>query len=527
MRITEQTDIITTGIKINSSDLTSHPTNYLYLQVPNIEKGLAISESEAKYINEKAFKKMQRKPLSIGYNDYLIFRIKGADNYSLLRFTQDFNKTIIPSENIIILSNPQSFLLNFLQHETGKLYFQNEIDDISNRANGNFLEIAKQIKLIDIDSRVLDKVNLPGYIPPGNTAISPDELKRINVRSDIITIDNIYKRIKENEIRLEGYFQRKSNLWPDDIKSRLIETIILGMPIPPLFFDVTNDDKWLIVDGLQRTSTINAFFNDELTLVNLDYLPELQGKRFSDLDRSYKRKFEEKQLPYFAIYPGTPKSVRYKIFKNINVSALVLNRQEIRHAINEDEDLDFTSSKYIIDMTSIINKYVDIPEKGEKGKERMTDSELCLRFIAFKILNYQHEYNGSIQDFLDRAMERINAIEHNKLDIFKLDFEKALSTINKIFPKEMVYTKSMIEIDGPKNFNGNLFGVWTYLFSRLSDDERSNIVSKKSLFIKQLQELAKDIIYVKAIDGRYFETIESLKTNIEKTEKLIKSFAND
>lgn len=527
MKITELADNISRGVKLNNDDLSSIPSNYLYLQTHNIEKGIAISEANAKYISEKSYKKLIKKPLSIGYNDYLIYRTSKSDSYTIFRYVQDLGKNIIPSDNFIIINNPQGFLITFLQHETGRLYFQKELDDITNRANGNFIDIVKQVNLIDIDSRVLDKLNLPGYIPPGNSTISPEELKNINVRSDVITIDNIYKRIKEDEIRLEGYFQRKSNLWADDIKSRLIETIILNMPIPPLFFDVTNDDRWLIVDGLQRVSAIKAFFSDELTLVNLDYLPELQGKKFSDLDRQFRRRFEEKQLSYFAIYPGTPKSVRYKIFKNINVSALVLNRQEIRHAINEDEDSEFTSSRYLQSLTPIINNYLDIPEKGAFGKERMADSELCLRFLAFRALNYQHEYNGSIQDYLDKAMERINGMEENKLDLFKADFEKSLIIINELFPKDIAYTKSMIQKDGPKNFNGNLFGVWVYVISRLSDQERKLLVKEKAKFIKAAQELSNNVIYEKSIDSRYFETIESLKTNIETTEKFIKAFIND
>lgn len=527
MRITELADSITIGAKYSKDDLISVPTDYLYLQISNIEKGVAITESNAKYLPEKFYKKQIKKPVSISYNDYLLYRAPATDTYAILRYVQDFNKIVIPSDNFIIISNPQGFLTTFLQHETGRLYFQKELDDITNRANGNFIEITKQVKLIDIDSRVLEKVNLPGYIPPGNTAISSEELKKINVRSDVITIDNIYKRIKENEIRLDGYFQRKSNLWPDDIKSRLIETIILNMPIPPLFFDVTNDDRWLIVDGLQRISAINSFFKDDLTLINLDYLPELQGKKYSNLDRQYKRRFEEKQLSYFAIYPGTPKSVRYKIFKNINVSALVLNRQEIRHAINEDEDAEFTSSKYITSLTSVINNYINIPDKGASGKERMADAELCLRYVAFRVLNYQHEYNGSIQDYLDKAMERINGVESNKLELFKLDFQKALIAINEIFTNDIAYTKSMVQKDGPKNFNGNLFGVWTYLFSRLSDDERNKLVRKRSKVVRSAVDLTNDFNYEKSIDGRYFETIESLKINIETTDKFIKSFLND
>ncbi|WP_256009103.1 DUF262 domain-containing protein [Desertivirga xinjiangensis] len=527
MRITDLADDILTGLKVASSQLSSKPSNFLYLLPENIERGIAISETNAKYIIAKNSKSLLPGVQDVGYGDYLIFNYKNEDGYTLLRVTQEFKKKIVPSNNFIIIKGPHSFLTTFLQHETGRLYFLKEIQDIANRSNGNFLDIAKQFKQIDIDPEVLDAVNLPTYISPGNSTIDEEDLKKINVRGDVITIDNIYKRLNENEIRLDGYFQRKSNLWNDDVKSRLIETIILNMPIPPLFFDVTNDDRWLIVDGLQRISAIKSFYDNQLALTKLDYIPSLEGKCYTDLGRTYQRKFEEKQLSYFAIYPGTPKSVRYKIFKNINVSALILNRQEIRHAINEDEDSEFTSSRYILNLTDVINKYVIIPEKGATGKERMADAELCLRYVAFRVLNYLHDYAGNIQDFLDKAMERINSYERNKLKVFKSDFEATLSALSSIFPSEIIFTKAMVHLDGPKNFNSNLFGVWTYLFSRLNDDERAILVEHKALFAKKALKLFDEPQFEKSIDSRYFETIESLKTNIETVEKFVKMFLND
>ncbi|RXF71965.1 DUF262 domain-containing protein [Arcticibacter tournemirensis] len=527
MRITELADLVSTGIKISSSQLSSKPSGFLYLKPENIERAIAISEADAMYIIEKVSKSVLSNSIDVGYGDYLIYSYKNDGDYSLLRVVQDFKKKIVPSNNFIIIKGPSSFLSTFLQHEMGRLYFLKEIQDIANRANGNFLDVIKQFKQIDIDPVVLEKVNLPSYISPGNSTINEEDLKKINVRGDVITIDNIYKRLKENEIRLDGYFQRKSNLWNDDIKSRLIETIILNMPIPPLFFDVTNDDRWLIVDGLQRISAINSFYNNELALTKLDYIPSLEGKYYRDLNRTYQRKFEEKQLSYSAIYPGTPKSVRYKIFKNINVSALILNRQEIRHAINEDEDLEFTSSKYILSLTEVINKYIIIPEKGTTGKERMADAELCLRYIAFRVLNYVHDYGGNIQDFLDKAMERINSYERNKLNVFKVDFEDALKTLTAIFSPDVIFTKAMVQVEGPKSFNGNLFGVWTYLFTRLNYEERQSLIERRNLFTKRALKMSDDPQYEKSIDSRYFETIESLKVNIETVEKFIKAFFND
>jgi len=527
MRITDLADNILTGVKLTSAQLSSTPSNFLYLLPGNIERGIAISEADAKYINAKNSKTILAGAKDVDYGDYLIYNEKIDGFYAMLRITQDLKKRIYPSNNFIVIKGPNSFLSTFLQHETGRLYFLKEIQDISNRCNGNFLEIAKQLKQIDIDPIVLETINLPTYISPGNSTIDEEDLKKINVRADIITIDNINKRLNEKEIRLEGYFQRKSNLWNDDVKSRLIETIILNMPIPPLYFDITKDDRWLVVDGLQRISAIKSFYDNELALTKLDYIPSLEGKLFKDVGRAYQRRFEEKQLSYFAIYPGTPKSVRYKIFKNINVSALILNRQEIRHAINEDEDSDFTSSRYILDLTHIVNKYIGVPEKGAYGKERMADAELCLRYIAFKVLNYLHDYAGNIQDFLDKAMERIYSVQKNKLNVFKTDFESSLNTLTTIFPQDIIFTKAMIQVDGPKSFNGNLFGVWTYLFSRLTDEDRKNLISNRISFAKKALTLTNDLQYEKSIDSRYLETIENLKINIETVESFIKSFLND
>ncbi len=102
MRITELADSITRGVKVSNDDLSSIPTNYLYLQIHNVEKGIAISESNAKYISEKSYKKQIKKPLSIGYNDYLIFRTPGSDSYTIFRYVQDLGKNIIPSDNFIV-----------------------------------------------------------------------------------------------------------------------------------------------------------------------------------------------------------------------------------------------------------------------------------------------------------------------------------------------------------------------------------------------------------------------------------------
>ena len=214
------------------------------------------------------------------------------------------------------------------------------------------------------------------------------------------------------EIKTEGYFQRKSHLWSNTTKSRLIETMLVGIPIPALYFDITDKDTWYVVDGLQRISAISSFYKNELKLENLNYRKDLEGKTYADLERPLQRQLDDYRLQYNAILPGTPRSVRYRIFKSINESGLILNAQEIRHAINSDEKLEFTPSKEIEKFAEILNKFIDIADLGERGKERMYDRELALRFVAFQIFDYKKDYTSktSLQEFLDNAMEAIYSV---------------------------------------------------------------------------------------------------------------------
>lgn len=351
-------------------------------------------------------------------------------------------------------------------------------------------------------------------VDPLDDIKNPFDPKDIKISVEPRSLDSIITRMRQGAIDLNTEFQRKGNLWNQVTQSRLIESLLLKFPLPVFYFDASVDENWLIVDGLQRLWSLKNFVIDKsLYLQGLEILKDFNGANYDSLNLTMQRRINETQVTTYLIQPGSPKKVKYYVFRRINTGGLTLNAQEIRHALNQDQAADFLKS---IVEDSRVRDYFKIPDK------RMQDRELMLRGLTFMYTPYG-EYEKPLADFLDRSMERIEKMKSSELEDLRTSFFDGLNRARIFFGKH-VFSRSVVKGINYR-LNAALFEVWTSELSKLSHEEFSKLVRNKSAFMGEYKNLIEDKDFEgavvsstsgkNAVSIRFSKIINILKKHVE------------
>lgn len=317
----------------------------------------------------------------------------------------------------------------------------------------------------------------------------PFDPTKINIETKTPSLDTLIKRIERREIQMDTttYFQRQDDLWDKTKQSRLIESILIRFPLPAFFFDASDDNNWLVVDGLQRLSSIRNFcVTKDLKLTNLEFLTQLNGKGWKDLSGDLKRIIEEAQVVIYKIMPGTPTDVKFNIFKRINTGGLVLEPQEIRHALFQGKP-----AQFIADLGKN-EAFLKVTE-GRIKTHRMLDRDFANRFLAFYLFGYEN-YSPDLDTFMSKAMANIYNMSQSELDKITHNYSEAMIVAKKIF-KEEAFRKIHNESKRLPPINKALFDALATQLAVLSQSERDTLVSKGKVFKKGLYDLLNSDAY--------------------------------
>ncbi len=306
---------------------------------------------------------------------------------------------------------------------------------------------------------------------PDSEITHPFNPEKISIRTVPLLVGQLVSRIEHEEIDLQPDFQRLQGIWDIKDRSRLIESLLLRIPIPVFYVAADESEHWAVVDGVQRMSTINDFVCGRFELKRLEYLTALDGLIHEELPRPMQRRINETQLIVNVIEPGTPQEVMFNVFLRINTGGRTLNRQEIRHALHSGPVRSYlqelAESAEFLEATGS-----SIPTK------RMRDRECVLRYLAFTI-NPPDQYSAnSLDNFLGNTMQSINAMSPGKRAKLTADFKKAMSAAHDIFGNN-AFRKPPGESGHRRAISMALFETWGVQLANRSHKQLSELTEKR------------------------------------------------
>jgi hypothetical protein len=347
----------------------------------------------------------------------------------------------------------------------------------------------------DAQQAAADKWESPG--------LRPYDYGKLKIDSDRMSLEVIIRRLREGSICLEADFQRAS-VWTNAQMTRWIESILIRLPLPALYFDGSIDDRWLIMDGWQRLNALQRFVVEEdpqrrLTLEGMEYFNGFEGLTFDDLPRHIQRRLEETSVTVNLVQPGTPPDVKYNIFRRLNASqASPLSPQEVRYLLNPGPVRDFL--KELAESEAFLSATHD-----PNLSARMADQALVLRFLAFLDVPVETTEDPStwgIERLFSQVMYSLNRIQppsaaKRQREQLADKFLNAMRLAEKLCGEWAFRWPTEDAASQP--VNPLLFGVWSVSLSGLKPDQAEALLTKKDAlrvaYIQKIEREPKKIRY--------------------------------
>lgn len=289
------------------------------------------------------------------------------------------------------------------------------------------------------------------------------------------SIQQIVDEIERKKIRLDIEYQRQY-VWDDGKASRLIESLLLNVPIPVCYFAEDDDFNFEVIDGLQRITSLNRFLKDEYALTGVTVLTEVKGKKFSELASRDQRRLASRTIRCVALTSDSHPDIKFDVFERLNTNVAVLTPQEIRNCVYRGA---FNNSLKEIATYEPLQNIV-----GTAGRKRMMAEELVLRFLALH--SKLDAYRPPLRQFINQYMRgrRSAALSFEEKELFVDCIDTALE----------VFGSSAFSIPDKSGKVHNYVNkaVFDAIMITLASTDREELRARKEEFQSLIDEMIQD-----------------------------------
>ena len=319
--------------------------------------------------------------------------------------------------------------------------------------------------------------------------------RTVKTQSIEYDLETLVKKTQKNIIKLDPDYQRRHR-WNNVTSSRLIESLILNIPIPIIYlsYDIdvdTNEEgaRYSVIDGQQRLTAIVRFFENKFELEGLDILSDLDGCFYKDLPPFLLRRLEERTIKCLRIDSTVDPQVKYDIFERLNSGSVKLESHELRNAVLRGP---FNSKCKELARDEYFRALIQIPEKNgdENSKvKKMEDVELVLRFFALindNYKSYKKTKEKPFKDFLSDALEKCNKLSEKQINTNAQFFKDTIKYIYDNFGP-LAFAKYKLEgkiLKKQSSFNAAVYDALTVsIASEINMKNAKLPVKQKNAFL--------------------------------------------
>lgn len=346
-----------------------------------------------------------------------------------------------------------------------------------------------------------DEIQFENEEPNEELELEDGQVAKIYTEKGDPEIEGLFGKWKKQKLDIQPEFQRYF-VWDKLKSSRLIESALLGIPLPVVYLSEEPDGKIYVIDGQQRLTSFFAFIDgvfpdgSDFKLTGLKVLKDLNRKKFSELDEYTRDAVRGTVIRTITFKKESDSNLKFEIFERLNTGSVPLNTQELRNCIYRGK-----FNKLIREMAS--NKeYLELLNITGPDK-RMKDIELTLRFCSF-YHNTHINYKSPIKNFLNQEMIRFNDISDKDADELRTSFKNAVSIAKSVFGEhafKRYYKGTVAEPSGyweTKRFNVSLHDVLMDSFARVD----------KNLVYQNLDQIKEAFIDLMTTDDVFIDAIE-------------------